>query len=255
MRDAEIRYESDSMGRIEVPADAYWGAQTQRALINFDVSPLRIPVPMLTALAAIKKHGAAANRELGLIEKDVAEAVIRAADEVIAGKLRGQFPIDVFQTGSGTSWNMNLNEVLANRANEILGDKLGAKHPVHPNDHVNKGQSSNDVIPSARSIATRLEAGRLRKALDELAAALKAKAVEFSEVVKLGRTHLQDAVPITLGHEFSAFGEQIEKGAKRVAACFANLEELALGGTLAVLTGVGFRHLLHHGTSCLAWAN
>ena len=237
MAENEKRYESDSMGAVELPADAYWGAQTQRAAGNFGVSPLKIPIPMLRALAQVKKSAALANLRLGLLDKRVAEAIVAAAEEVLSGKMDDEFPVDVFQTGSGTSWNMNMNEVLANRANEILGGGKGTRSPVHPNDHVNKGQSSNDVIPTAISISTRLEAQRLRKALAELGAAFAGKAEEFAHVVKLGRTHLQDAVPVTLGHEFSSYAEQMKKGAGRVARCFDNLEELALGGT-AVGTGL-----------------
>ncbi len=225
------------MGRVELPEDAYWGAQTQRAVLNFDVSPQRIPIPMLMALAQVKKSAATANLRLGLLEREIADAIIVAAGEIQSGKMNDQFPVDVFQTGSGTSWNMNINEVIANRANEILGGKKGAKSPVHPNDHVNKGQSSNDVIPSAISISTRLEAERLKRALEDLCGAFARKAGQFAGVVKLGRTHLQDAVPVTLGNEFSAYSEQMRKGAGRIAACFGNLEELALGGT-AVGTGL-----------------
>lgn len=232
-----VRHESDSMGRIEIPAWAYWGAQTQRAVANFGVSPYRIPRPMITALALVKKHAAAANKDLGTVEARLADAVITAADEVLEGKWDSHFPIDVFQTGSGTSWNMNINELLANRANESLGEELGTRSPVHPNDHVNRGQSSNDVIPTAVHIADRMEAERLLQALDKLANSLRAKEKEFAEVVKIGRTHLQDAVPMTLGQEFSGFRVQIEKAVARVRATLPSLEELALGGT-AVGTGL-----------------
>lgn len=231
------RYESDSMGSIELPEEAYWGAQTQRAAENFNVSPQRIPIPMLKALAQVKRSAAVANNQLGLLETRLADGIVTAAGEVIAGKMDGHFPVDVFQTGSGTSWNMNINEVIANRANELLGGERGTRSPVHPNDHVNKGQSSNDVIPTAISISTRLEAARLKRLLEYLAESFARKAAEFIGVVKLGRTHLQDAVPVTLGNEFSSFAEQMRKGAGRIGNCFANLEELALGGT-AVGTGL-----------------
>jgi len=231
------RYESDSMGTVAIPASAYWGAQTQRAVANFGVSELRIPEAMIRALAYIKKNAAKTNAEFGLIESRLTDAITRAGDEVAAGRHDEQFPIDVFQTGSGTSWNMNINEVLANRANEMLGEPLGTRSPVHPNDHVNRGQSSNDVIPTAIQIANRLEAARLLDAVETLRAALGAKSEEFADVVKLGRTHLQDAVPMTLGQEFGAFAEQTAKSAARLSATFPRLEELPLGGT-AVGTGI-----------------
>jgi fumarate hydratase class II len=239
MSDAKdsARLESDTMGEVQIPGWAYWGAQTQRAVENFSVSDKRIPLPMVRALGLIKRYAAEVNRELGLLEERLAEAVCQAADEVIDGKWNEHFPIDVFQTGSGTSWNMNVNEVIANRANEILGQPLGSKNPVHPNDHVNKGQSSNDVIPSAIHVANRLEVESLMQALLELQNALEAKAVEFKEVIKIGRTHLQDAVPMTLGQEFKGYASQIKKGLERVRGCLPHLEELALGGT-AVGTGL-----------------
>jgi len=237
MGENDTRYESDSMGQVELPADSYWGAQAQRAAENFGVSPLRIPVQLIRALAWIKRSAAAANLQLGLLQKNLSNAITAACDEVIEGRMNDQFPVDVFQTGSGTSWNMNMNEVVANRANEMLGAEKGKRDPVHPNDHVNKGQSSNDVIPAAISIATRLEAERLKDSLDSLSRALAHKAAQFENVVKLGRTHLQDAVPVTLGNEFSAYSEQMNKGSRRIAGCFGSLEELALGGT-AVGTGI-----------------
>ncbi|MAG13075.1 MAG: aspartate ammonia-lyase [Spirochaetales bacterium] len=237
MADNATRYESDSMGQIALPADAYWGAQAQRACLNFAVSPLRIPVPMLRSLARIKKAAAAANVKLGLLEQRFGDAIIVACTEILDGKFDGHFPVDVFQTGSGTSWNMNINEVVANRANEILGGEKGSRSPVHPNDHVNKGQSSNDVIPTAISMATRLGAAELTDSIIHLQKTLARKAEEFSHIIKLGRTHLQDAVPITLGQEFSAYAEQMKKGEDRIRSCFPRLEELALGGT-AVGTGL-----------------
>lgn len=238
-KDAEgqPRYESDSMGQVEIPGWAYWGAQTQRAVENFGVSPMRIPTPMIRALALIKKNAAVVNGDLGLIDRKLGDAIVEAATEVYEGRWDDHYPIDVFQTGSGTSWNMNTNELIANRANEILGEPRGTRSPVHPNDHVNRGQSSNDVIPTAVHVANRVEAERLLSALDRLAAALRAKEREFSELVKLGRTHLQDAVPMTLGQEFSGYATQIEKARARVEATLPDLEELALGGT-ALGTGI-----------------
>lgn len=225
------------MGEVQIPGWAYWGAQTQRAVQNFSVSPLRIPRPFIRALALIKKHAAKANAELGLVEQRLADAVVGAADEVLEGKWDEHFPIDVFQTGSGTSWNMNMNEVLANRANEMLGSELGMRSPVHPNDHVNRGQSSNDVIPTAVHISNRLELDELLNALSVLEKSLRTKTNEFADVYKLGRTHLQDAVPMTLGQEFSGYAEQVAKAIGRVRHVGTNLEELALGGT-AVGTGI-----------------
>ena len=233
----ETRTESDFLGPVKLPSFAYWGAQTQRAINNFTVSPLRISTPLLQALALVKREAAHINRELDLIEKNIADAVIEACDDILAGQLADQFPVDVFQTGSGTSWNMNLNEVIANRACEILGQPLGKKTPVHPNDHVNRGQSSNDVIPTAINISTRTKSARLLDALSGLAASLGKKEMEFSDVIKVGRTHLQDAVPVTLGQEFEGYRTQIEKGRERLAAIMPSLEELALGGT-ALGTGV-----------------
>ncbi|GBC85134.1 Fumarate hydratase class II [bacterium HR11] len=238
MSGSEYRTERDSMGEVPVPVWALWGAQTQRAVENFPVSGYRIPTPVIRALALIKRYAAETNAELGLIDRALADAIIQAAEEVYAGRWDDHFPVDVFQTGSGTSTNMNMNEVLANRANEILGHPRGSRHPVHPNDHVNRGQSSNDVIPSAIHIAVRTELERhLLPALAELAEALAAKAQEFADVVKIGRTHLQDAVPVTLGQEFSGYATQVRKGIARLRATFPHLEELALGGT-AVGTGL-----------------
>ena len=225
------------MGEVTLPNDAYWGAQAQRATENFGVSPLRIPEPMLRAIAEIKEAAAFVNVSLGLLDEKLGGAIRSAADEVAAGAWSEHFPIDVFQTGSGTSWNMNANEVISNVANVALGSGLGTRAPVHPNDHVNLGQSSNDVIPTAISIATRIEAERTATTLDGLSTAFFEKASEFDEVVKLGRTHLQDAVPMTLGDEFAAFAEQMKKGAERIRRCFSTLEELPLGGT-AIGTGI-----------------
>ena len=232
-----MRTESDSMGTMQIPDAAYWGAQAQRASENFGVSPLRIPVPFMKALSTIKKSAARINSSLGLLDKKLADAILQTADEIIGEKWNDQFPVDVFQTGSGTSWNMNMNEVIANRANELLGGEKGTRKPVHPNDHVNKGQSSNDVIPTATNIACRLEAGKLCEALERLEHQLKAKSTELADIVKLGRTHLQDAVPMSLGQEFSGYQEQVRKARERVERTFPSLEELALGGT-AVGTGL-----------------
>ncbi len=234
---AEFRTEKDSMGDVKVPVNSLWGAQTQRAVENFAVSNFRIHPYMLKAIAIVKKQAAISNCQLGRIDEKLKTVIVQAADEIIQHKHDQEFPIDVFQTGSGTSWNMNMNEVISNRANQILGQALGTRSPVHPNDHVNHGQSSNDTIPTALNIADRLMAEKTVEALDRLAVALRKKEKEFSQFVKLGRTHLQDAVPMTLGQEFSAFAVQIEKGAQRIRATFANLEELAQGGT-ALGTGI-----------------
>ncbi len=233
----EYRIEKDSMGEVRVPSWAYWGAQTQRAVENFPVSGIRIPRPMIRALGLIKRYAAEVNGELGQIDKKIANAIIQAAEEVIEGKWDDHFPIDIYQTGSGTSSNMNANEVISNRANEILGSPLGSRNPVHPNDHVNRGQSSNDVIPTAIHIAVREELNPLVESLEGLLNSLKMKSEEFKDVVKIGRTHLQDAVPITLGQEFSGYASQIEHSIERVKNTFRHVEELALGGT-AVGTGL-----------------
>ncbi len=237
MSDEHYRTESDSMGEVRVPADALWGAQTQRAVDNFSVSPLRIPVSMIRALALIKGAAAAANRELGLLEGELAEAIVRASGEVAEGMWDSQFPIDVFQTGSGTSWNMNANEVIANRANQLLGAPLGRRSPVHPNDHVNRGQSSNDVIPTAIAVADRRVLDPLLASLGRLQRSLEAKSRETAGVLKIGRTHLQDAVPMTLGQEISGWARQVEKARAALERCAPDLEELAIGGT-AVGTGL-----------------
>ncbi|MFW5812240.1 MAG: class II fumarate hydratase [Alkalispirochaetaceae bacterium] len=237
MSEELMRSESDSMGEVAIPAWAYWGAQTQRAVSNFNVSPLRIPVSMIRALALVKKHAARVNARLGLVEERPAEAIVQAAEEVQRGEWDAHFPIDVFQTGSGTSWNMNINELIANRANEILGEPRGTRKPVHPNDHVNRGQSSNDVIPTALHIANRVELEPLFASLRHLVDTIRKKEVAFKDLVKLGRTHLQDAVPMTLGQEFSGFRVQVEKAITRIEHTRGHLEELALGGT-ALGTGL-----------------
>jgi fumarate hydratase class II len=235
--DTQTRIETDSMGQMQVPSEAYYGAQTARAVENFPISGLRFPRPFIRALGLIKKHAAAANAALGLVPPPVAEAVQRTAQEVIVGKLDDQFVVDIFQTGSGTSTNMNANEVIANRAGELLGGRRGDKS-VHPNDHVNRGQSSNDVIPTAIHLAA-LEGivGNLTPALTELHERLTEKSREFSEVLKIGRTHLQDATPIRLGQEFHGYAGQVEHCLERLKATEAELAELALGGT-AVGTGI-----------------
>ena len=228
----KYREESDTMGTVQVPADAYYGAQTQRAANNFAISGLVFQSSFFAALGIIKKNAARVNMELGLLEPNLAHAIIEAAQEVVEGKLDDQFILDVFQTGSGTSTNMNANEVIAGRANEILTGKRGGKSPVHPNDHVNKGQSSNDVIPTAIHVAAlRALKERLLPALDRLRESLDRKAREFASVRKIGRTHLQDAVPMTLGEEFSAFARQAELGIARIKGVEGSLSELALGGT------------------------
>ncbi|HQU14130.1 MAG TPA: class II fumarate hydratase, partial [Thermodesulfobacteriota bacterium] len=234
----EYRIEKDSMGEVRVPAKAYYGAQSQRAVENFPVSGQGMPMPVVHAVALVKGFAAEVNAGLGILPAPLAEAISRAAREVLEGKFDDQFVVDVFQTGSGTSTNMNVNEVLANRANELLGKPLGGNDPVHPNDHANRCQSSNDVIPSAIRIAARRElSDRLLPALAALRDALSGKASEFSDVLKIGRTHLQDAVPVTLGQEFSGYASQVDHGIRRVKATFADLEELPLGGT-AVGTGL-----------------
>ncbi|WP_135663457.1 class II fumarate hydratase [Halorhabdus rudnickae] len=235
--DEDYRIETDSLGEMEVPADAYWGAQTQRAVENFPISDQRFGRRFVRALGVVKKAAAEANRDLGLLEEETAEPIIAAAEEVIAGDHDEQFPVDVFQTGSGTSTNMNANEVIANRATEIAGGEIGSRE-IHPNDHVNYGQSSNDVIPTAMHVAA-LEAVErdVLPALETLREELQAKEAEFDDVVKTGRTHLQDATPIRLGQEFSGYRTQVEKGIGRVENASERLEELALGGT-AVGTGL-----------------
>ncbi|MCF7669095.1 MAG: aspartate ammonia-lyase, partial [Verrucomicrobia bacterium] len=231
------RIESDSMGEMKVPLEAYYGAQTARAVDNFPISSLRFPRSFIKALGLIKKHAAQANRELELISSDTAQAIAEAASEVAAGKWDSQFVVDIFQTGSGTSTNMNANEVIANRAAEILGGKRGDKS-VHPNDHVNRGQSSNDVIPTAIHISALTSIQHdLIPALRELHGALQVKAEAFTDIIKIGRTHLQDATPIRLGQVFSGYADQISHGIRRLEAVIPNLSELALGGT-AVGTGI-----------------
>lgn len=232
------RTETDSMGEMQVPADAYYGAQTARALENFPVSGLTMPFELIKAMGMIKLAAAEANMELGLLDKKKGKAIVKAAQEVIDGKLNDHFVVDIFQTGSGTSTNMNTNEVIANRANEILGGKIGDKSLVHPNDHVNMGQSSNDTIPTAIHVATldSIKNG-LIPSMRKLERALAKKAKQFDSIVKIGRTHLQDATPIRLGQEFSGYRSMVSHGIRRLFSVEDNLSELAIGGT-AVGTGI-----------------
>ena len=233
----ETRIERDSMGEMQVPIDAYYGASTQRAVLNFPISDLRFPRQFIRALGQIKQAAAQVNESLGLIDPQVAEAIVRAAQEVIDGKLDSHFVLDIFQTGSGTSTNMNANEVIANRASELLGGSRGSRK-VHPNDHVNFGQSSNDVIPTAIHLSALVGIEHdLIPALQGLQRALEQKAQEFLPIVKTGRTHLQDATPIRLGQEFQGYAGQIERGITRLGHAENELSEVALGGT-AVGTGV-----------------
>jgi fumarate hydratase, class II len=235
---ASTRMESDSFGPIEVESDRYWGAQTERSRRNFKIGEEVMPKPLIRALAMVKKAAALANLELGLIDQRLALAIAAAAGEVIEGRLDRHFPLLVWQTGSGTQSNMNLNEVIANRASEMLGGKLGAKHPIHPNDHVNLGQSSNDTFPTAMHIAAAEEIARhLNPALARLYQALKDKAEAFQDILKIGRTHLQDATPLTLGQEFGGYAAQVDYGIERIKQVLYGLYPLAQGGT-AVGTGL-----------------
>ncbi|MBI5967620.1 MAG: class II fumarate hydratase, partial [Deltaproteobacteria bacterium] len=238
MEKEKFRIEADSMGEMRVPEKAYWGAETQRAVENFPISDLRFPRRFLRALGMVKKASALANMELGLLQKELGEAISQAAQEVMEGKFDNQFVVDIFQTGSGTSTNMNANEVIAHRANEILGARIGDKKPVHPNDHVNLGQSSNDVIPTCIHIAALEGMQRdLLPALKTLQSGLEEKVKEFNHIIKIGRTHLQDATPIRLGQEFSGYASMVKHGVERVENVGKNLTELAIGGT-AVGTGI-----------------
>ena len=226
------RIEKDSMGPLAVPADAYYGVQTQRAVTNFPISGWSLPPRFIHAMGRIKRAAAKTNLELGLTEKMVADAIVAAASEVVDGKLDAQFPVDIFQTGSGTSTNMNANEVISSRANEILGGKRGDKAPVHPNDHVNLCQSSNDVIPTAIHLSViKSIQDELIPALQHLHGALAKKATDFDDIIKIGRTHLQDATPVRLGQEFGGYAAQIEYGIARAQRAIAILSELPLGGT------------------------
>lgn len=234
----KFREEKDTMGNVRVPENAYYGPQTRRAVENFPISGLTLPAALIHALALIKQCSARVNSDLGLLEANVSKVIVQAAREIMEGKFNDQFVVDVFQTGSGTSTNMNMNEVIAARANEILTGRKGGKAPVHPNDHVNLGQSSNDVIPSAIHVSALVSiTGRLVPSLDLLHQTMLQKTLEFDQIKKIGRTHLQDAVPLSLGQEFSGYARQIELGVARIKAVEERLTELALGGT-AVGTGL-----------------
>ncbi len=227
------RIEKDSLGQKDVPAEAYYGLQSVRAMENFPISGLRMHPKMVEAIVMVKKAAALANTDLGLLKPEVSKAIAAAADEIIAGRLRDQFVVDVYQMGAGTSFNMNANEVLANRAIEILGGKIGDYTLVHPNDHVNMAQSTNDVIPTAMRVAARLLLRELFLVLKDLETALAAKAKEFDGILKSARTHLQDAVPIRLGQEFAAYAATVGKCHERIAAAGRSLEELGIGGSAA----------------------
>jgi len=243
---AATRTETDSFGPIEVPADRYWGAQTERSRQNFRIGQDRMPMAIIRALGIVKLAAAETNRELGLLDQRRTRAIIRAAREVIDGKLDDHFPLVVWQTGSGTQTNMNLNEVIANRANELLGGKLGAKAPVHPNDHVNMSQSSNDSFPTAMHIAAAMRmTDDLLPALETLHGALREKEKAFAHIVKIGRTHTQDATPLTLGQEFSGYAAQVESGIARLRVAVRDLYPLAQGGT-AVGTGLNSKPKFAH---------
>ena len=234
----DTRTETDSFGPLEVPADKYWGAQTQRSILNFPIGWEKQPVAIIRALGVVKKACAQANKENGKLDGRIADAIVRAADEVIEGRLDDNFPLVVWQTGSGTQSNMNANEVIANRAIEILGGTIGSKDPVHPNDHCNMGQSSNDTFPTAMHIATAMTVRDvLLPGLEKLAAALQAKSEDFAEIIKIGRTHTMDATPLTLGQEFGGYAHQIRMGIERVKGALPRIHELAQGGT-AVGTGL-----------------
>ncbi|HNR31231.1 MAG TPA: class II fumarate hydratase [Candidatus Hydrogenedentes bacterium] len=234
----DYRIERDTMGEMRVQADRYYGCQTARSLVNFKIGGERMPRELIRALGILKKAAALVNRDLGLLPDRLCEPICQAADEVIAGTLDDHFPLVVWQTGSGTQTNMNANEVIANRAIELLGGQLGSKDPVHPNDHVNMSQSSNDTFPTAMSIAAVEQiTHRLLPALENLRAALDDKAAAFANIIKCGRTHLMDATPLTLGQEFSGYAQQVANGVARVKSTLTLLAELALGGT-AVGTGL-----------------
>jgi len=241
MKSVETRIEKDSMGEMAVPKDALYGASTQRAVLNFPVSGYRFSRPFIRALGLIKWGAAQANHDLGLLDAHRAAFIVQAAEEVIEGKLDQHFPLDIFQTGSGTSTNTNANEVIANRCAQLAGKPIGSRELVHPNDHVNMGQSSNDVIPSAIhvSAAEQLQ-DCLLPALEKLRSALSGKAKEFHDIIKIGRTHLMDATPVRLGQEFGGYAQQVEYGKMRAEKAIEVLRELALGGT-AVGTGLN-RH-------------
>ncbi|MFC3529145.1 class II fumarate hydratase [Paracoccus mangrovi] len=234
----KTRTETDSFGPLEVPADKYWGAQTQRSIINFPIGWEKQPVAIVRALGVIKQAAAQVNMATGNLDPAIGKAMVEAASEVVAGKFDDNFPLVVWQTGSGTQSNMNANEVVSNRAIEILGGVMGSKKPVHPNDHVNMGQSSNDTFPTAMHVAIAMQARDvLIPGLEKLHKALLAKSVEFKDIIKIGRTHTQDATPLTLGQEFGGYAHQVEKGIERVKLALGDIYELAQGGT-AVGTGL-----------------
>jgi fumarate hydratase class II len=242
------RTETDTFGPIEVPSDRYWGAQTQRSLANFKIGWEKQPIPVIRALGVVKRAAAEANMKLGRLDKTIGEAIVAAAQEVIDGKLDDHFPLVVWQTGSGTQSNMNANEVISNRAIEMLGGVKGSKTPVHPNDHVNMSQSSNDTYPTAMHVAAAEQVARhVMPALEHLHAALKVKEKAFAHIIKIGRTHTQDATPLTLGQEFSGYSQQLANNVRRIKETLYGLYELAQGGT-AVGTGlnapVGFAELV-----------
>ena len=233
-----MRKEKDSMGYVEVPDDAYYGAQTKRAYDNFPVSNTTLPFEIIYAIAIIKRSAAIVNESLGRLDSEIKEAIVSASDEILNKKFDNQFIIDIYQTGSGTSTNMNVNEVIANRSNEILGSELGSNTPVHPNDHVNMGQSSNDVIPSAIHIAAKIAISKkLIPSLTAICSEFGKKTKEFNSIIKIGRTHLQDATPIRLGQEFSGYGASILNGSARVYKSITSISDIAQGGT-AVGTGI-----------------
>jgi fumarate hydratase class II len=233
-----IRVESDSMGKIEVPADHYWGAQTERSLLHFAIGHDIMPRSIIRATGILKKAAAEVNRDLGQLKPELADLIVRAADEVIAGTLDAEFPLRIWQTGSGTQTNMNANEVISNRAIEMAGGEMGSKKPIHPNDHVNMSQSSNDTFPTAMHIAAAEElTHRLLPAVTKLRDAVHKKQREIDDIVKIGRTHLMDAVPLTMGQEFSGYIAQLDQGLARIKAVLPDVLELAIGGT-AVGTGL-----------------
>lgn len=238
------RAETDSFGEIAVPTDKYWGAQTARSMMNFKIGGETMPKPLVHALGTLKRAAASVNMDLGVLDKKIGEAIVSAATEVMEGKLDEHFPLVVWQTGSGTQTNMNANEVISNRAIELLGGTMGSKKPVHPNDHVNMGQSSNDSFPTAMHIAAALEIEhKLLPSLTTLRNALNDKSKAFKDIVKIGRTHLMDATPLTLGQEFSGYTTQIEYGIERVKNTLPRVLQLAQGGT-AVGTGLNAKKRL-----------
>lgn len=247
------RTETDSMGAIEVPANHYWGAQTQRSLHHFSIGHDLMPLELIRAIGILKKAAALVNQELGLLASEQAKLIVQAADEVISGKLNEEFPLRVWQTGSGTQTNMNANEVISNRAIELCGGELGSKKPIHPNDHVNMSQSSNDTFPTAMHIAAAEELNhRLLPMVKKLRDALDAKAKKYSHIIKIGRTHLMDAVPLTLGQEFSAYVEQLDENIRRIKFSLEDVYKLPLGGT-AVGTGLNTHpQFAEKGAACIA---